>query len=83
MEAPIPQATITNSTGKAIGAVQYQRCGSTQWSALPISALAPGRSVTLQLPEDCVDLDAFYADGKVAGSQRGIKRDFPFTWVLY
>jgi hypothetical protein len=63
--------------------VQYQPCGGARWAALPNAALAPGRSVTLQLPESCVDLNAYYADGKLAGSQRGIKREFPFTWVLY
>jgi hypothetical protein len=79
-----PEATVANNTGKALGSVNYQRCGGADsWSPVPRSALAPGATVTFTLPEACVNLNAYYADGKLAGQQRGIKREFPFNWVLY
>ncbi|HUG23808.1 MAG TPA: hypothetical protein VMN83_14910 [Albitalea sp.] len=75
---------MSNNTGKALGSVHYQRCGGADsWSPVPRSALVPGASVTFTLPEACVNLNAYYADGKLAGQQRGIKREFPFNWVLY
>ena len=78
-----PEATVANNTGKALGSVHYQRCGAENWSPLARSALPAGASVTFTLPEACVNLNAYYADGKLAGQQRGIKREFPFNWVLY
>jgi hypothetical protein len=80
----MPEATIINKTGKALASVQYQACGgATGWSALPGSALSPGGSMRVTLPAACTDLNAFYADGKLAGQQRGVKREFPFEWALY
>ena len=80
----MPEATVINKTGKALASVQFRRCGSEgDWTALPGSALAAGASLRVMLPADCSDLNAYYADGKLAGQQRGVKREFPFEWALY
>lgn len=79
-----PRATISNNTGKSIAAVQYKACGSRGgWTPLPQSVIPPGGVKSYAMPEDCVDLMALHGDGKVAGTQRDIKREFPFNWVLY
>jgi hypothetical protein len=80
-----PEATIVNSTGKPLRDIRYQACGANagEWLALPQSTLAAGASIKQVLPASCVDMDAFYADGRLAGSQRGVKQEFPFRWVLY
>ena len=75
---------VVNKTGKALGSVQYQPCGANgEWAPLAGSALAAGASLRLTLPAACTDLNAYYADGKLAGQQRGVKREFPFEWALY
>lgn len=79
-----PRATISNNTGKALASVQYRRCeAGGDWTTLPQSALANGRAIVVDLPEACVDLAAYHADGKVAGRQHGVKREYPFSWTLY
>jgi hypothetical protein len=77
-------ATVTNSTGKTIGVINYRSCDnrSGEWIPLELPALAPNTMNKFQLPAACVDLQALYSDGKVAGSQTGVRRDFPFKWVL-
>jgi hypothetical protein len=78
-----PQATVSNQTGKPV-VIRYQRCGSTpdQWVQLSDGALAQGGATRFPLPAECVNFDALYADGRVAGSQRSIRNEFPFEWVL-
>lgn len=77
-------ATVSNSSGKSITAITYQPCGDDSGSWMPISVgpIASGSSSTFDLPADCVNMQAFYADGKLAGSQTGVRRDFPFSWVI-
>jgi len=83
--APLPvEATLTNYTGKTIARIDYQSCGDAagSWSQLGIGAVASGATATFQLPTACVNMNAFYEDGRLAGSQTGVKRDFPFKWTL-
>lgn len=76
-------AEIVNSTGKTIARVNYQSCDAPDgWRELAIGPLPSGNMTKFQLPEPCVNLQAFYADGKTAGSQTGVKREYPFRWVL-
>jgi hypothetical protein len=78
-----PKATVSNQTGKPV-AIRYQSCGSApdQWLQLADASLAPGGVTRFELPADCVNFDAVYADGRIAGSQRSIRNEFPFEWVL-
>ncbi len=77
------QASVINRTGKLISRIEYRPCGDTgAWAPLGVSAIPSGMSAAFQLPAACVDMNAYFDDGKVAGSQRGIRRDFPFTWTL-
>lgn len=83
--APLPvEATITNYTGRTISRVDYQSCGDAAgvWSQLGIAPIASGATATFQLPTACVNMNAFHDDGRMAGSQTGVKRDFPFKWTL-
>jgi hypothetical protein len=83
--APLPvEATLSNFTGRTIARVEYQTCGdsSGNWSPLSIGEVAPGQSTKFQLPADCVNMNAYHDNGRLAGSQTGVKRDFPFKWTL-
>jgi len=76
-------ATVQNVSGKAITAINYQPCGDASgWYPLPIGSLPSGVTKTVDLPSDCVNLQAFNADGRLAGSQSGVNRKYPFTWVI-
>lgn len=82
-EAPPPiQARINNQTGQEIVDIQYRSCGQTQWRSLGAGAIKEGTAIQLVLPDTCVDLDAYWSKNRLAGSQRNIKRDFPFFWSL-
>lgn len=83
--APDPVTTILNSTGKSLAEVRYQLCGNAgeDWTRVKDSALRHGASVEFVIPADCINLIAVYEDGKVAGTQTGVKKLFPFRWVLY
>jgi hypothetical protein len=83
--APLPvEATITNYTGKSIARVEYQTCGSApeSWSALGMGAVPSGGSSKFDLPAPCVNLRALADDGRVVGTQTGVRRDFPFKWTV-
>ncbi|MDO9490195.1 MAG: hypothetical protein Q7J32_17625 [Sphingomonadaceae bacterium] len=83
--APLPvEATVTNYTGKTIARIDYQSCGDAagSWAQLGVGPVASGGTATFQLPTACVNMNAFYEDGRLAGSQTGVKRDFPFKWTL-
>lgn len=83
--APLPvEATISNYTGRTIARIDYQSCGDAAgvWSQLGVGPIAPGATATFQLPTACVNMNAFHDDGRLAGSQTGVKRDFPFKWTL-
>jgi hypothetical protein len=82
-----PAATVVNHSGKAIVELRQRRCGAVDeaWQVVADSSIGAGYGTTymFQLADDCADLDAFYGDGKLAGSQRGVIRRFPFRWVIY
>jgi len=78
------EATIVNLTRKPIARIVFQQCGTVpeNWQPLKVPQLDSGRSVTLNLPPGCVDLNAYADDGKLAGTQRQIRTQFPFRWDL-
>lgn len=77
-------ATVFNQTGRTISSINYQQCGSAaeSWLALPVGAIGSGGRAQFQLPAPCVNLIAYYEDGRTAGTQTGVRRDFPFQWTL-
>jgi hypothetical protein len=84
MEEPLVQ--IQNRTGKTIQQFVYRTCGSPsmEWEAMnQVPYLPPLADIVISLPVECADLRAFYADGKIAGTQAGVKKKYPFRWTLY
>lgn len=81
--APV-SATVVNMTGRTIARINYQECGSApdRWIALQIGPLPAGGRAQFPLPAACVNLVAIYEDGRPAGTQVGVRRDFPFQWTL-
>lgn len=79
-----PSAIIENRTGRNLSAINYRPCGieSTEWRPLTDKILPSYNHVNIDLPLDCVDLKAYFSDGKLAGTQQNIQRRFPFNWVL-
>lgn len=79
-----PKVQIENRTGKRIVQIMYRKCGlfTDEWSPLQDVALSHNEYVQIELPVDCADLQAVLAGGRVAGTQQGIKKQFPFKWVL-
>jgi hypothetical protein len=77
-------AKVSNVSGKTINSITYQPCdaGGDTWSPVPVGTIASGGSATFDIPASCVNLQAFYADGRLAGSQSGVRRDFPLSWVI-
>ena len=77
-------AKVSNASGKTVNSITYQRCGaqSDSWSPVSVGAIPAGSSATFDIPDACVNMQAFYADGKLAGTQSGVRRDFPFSWVI-
>lgn len=87
--APVTQttgadATVVNRTGRAISSISYQACGDnpSTWATLSLPVIAPQATVPFRLPQPCINLRAYYADGQLAGMHTGVRWDFPFTWVL-
>lgn len=76
------EATLVNLTGESLQRVEYRACGAAGWNRLDLAPVPTGATVKFQLSEQCVDLDAYYSSGKLAGSQRGVNRDYPFKWTL-
>jgi len=77
------EAKVSNLSGKTISSINYQPCGAgTGWSPVGIGPIADGSGATFDIPDACVNLQAYYADGRLAGSQSGVKRDYPFSWVI-
>ena len=86
--APIeiaPDALIFNRSQKQIKAISYRPCDNADagWTAIEGTTIAGGGVLQLALPAECVDLQAQTADGKIVGTQTGVKRQFPFRWQLY
>ncbi|XID75457.1 hypothetical protein ACF3NA_02635 [Alkanindiges sp. WGS2144] len=85
VEIEAPRAMIQNRATQAISVIRYQPCDSAQeeWADLENSRLQPGQGARFVLPEDCVNLVAYYESGKVAGKQTGVRRSFPLRWSLF
>ena len=80
---PLPvEATLINLTGESLARVEYRACGANSWSQLDQAPVLAGATVKFKISDQCVDLDAYYSSGKLAGSQRGVNRNYPFTWTL-
>lgn len=78
------EATVANRSGQTIASINYQPCDAPAdgWSPIGIKPIPSGANAKFDLPAPCVNLQAFFANGKLAGSQSGIKREFPFSWVV-
>lgn len=78
------EATIANQAKKTITRLAYEKCGASAdgWLPLAAPAIRPNQSIKVNLPPGCIDLNAYYDDGKLAGSQRGITTNYPFSWQL-
>lgn len=76
------EATLVNLTGESLQRVEYRSCGTQGWNRVDLAPVPSGATVKFQLSEQCVDLDAYYGNGKLAGSQRGVNRDYPFKWTI-
>lgn len=81
--APV-QAKVTNYSAKTVASIGYQSCdaNSDVYTTIPVGPLAPNTYVEFDLPAPCVNMQALYADGKRAGLQTGVRREFPFSWVI-
>ena len=77
-------ATVSNVSGKTISSITYQPCGASAdaWSPVSVGSIPSGGEASFDIPDACVNLQAFYADGRQAGSQTGVRRDFPLSWVI-
>jgi hypothetical protein len=77
-------ATVSNASGKTVSSITYQPCGASAdaWSPVSVGAIPSGGEASFDIPDACVNLQAFYADGRQAGSQTGVRRDFPLSWVI-
>lgn len=80
-----PRITVVNRTSAEIAAILYRPCGASTgvWQTLPMDALPPGQSLVTAFPADCADFTAQFSSGRTAGSQTGVKRQFPFRWDIY
>ena len=79
-----PDAVVHNRQHTQIKTLAFRPCDTTlTWTPIHGSSIASGESLRLQLPKDCVDLQAQSEDGKVLGTQHDIKRQYPFQWELY
>lgn len=80
-----PRITVVNRTTLVIAEVRYRSCGASTelWHHLELAPLQPESSAVTDFPLPCADLSAQYADGRTAGSQSGVKQQFPFRWDIY
>lgn len=82
----MPRITVVNRANLAITELRYRPCDAPTeiWQTLQVTMpLAPGQAVLTDFPLPCSDFIAQYADGRTAGTQSGIKRQFPFRWDIY
>lgn len=77
-------AKVSNLSGKTISSITYQQCGASadSWSPVSVGSIPAGGEASFDIPAACVNLQAFYADGRQAGTQTGVRRDFPLSWVI-
>jgi len=80
-----PNIHITNLSGRTIKQILYRECDTTAdvWLPLNNGALISSRyEVHVALPVECADLQAIFLDGKIAGTQQNIKKQFPLKWTF-
>lgn len=80
-----PRMTVVNRTSAPIATILYRPCnaGSATWQTLAIEPLPPGQSLVTEFPASCADYTAQFGNGRTAGSQSGVKQQFPFRWDIY
>lgn len=78
------EGTISNHTKRSIVRVAYQECGQKpeNWMPVSVAALAVNQRAAFRVSTTCADFDAFFDDGKLAGSQRGVQNKYPLEWVI-
>src|ERR1035437_8989258 len=80
-----PSVRVENYTGRFIQQIVYRECGKPTDEWLPLKnglSLPSSHEVYVALPVECADLQAVFADGRVAGTQQNINKKYPFTWTL-
>ena len=81
-----PRITVVNKASMVVTELRYRPCGAALeiWQGLAVAMpLHPGQAVVADFPLPCSDFSALYADGRTAGTQTGIKQQFPFRWDIY
>src|SRR6266568_2117581 len=88
--APVPKLLdptvhIENHTGRFVQQILYRECGKPVEEWLPLKSgltLPSAYAVSVDLPVECADIQAVFADGKIAGTQQNINKKYPFRWTL-
>lgn len=82
-----PRVSVLNRSGAIVAVVRYQSCAVSNdtWVAFAASELAQGQSIYFEYPEgiSCLSFQAISRQGKVLGTQTGVRQNTPFNWVLY
>jgi hypothetical protein len=82
-----PRVSVFNGSGAVVAVVRYQSCGAGDdaWLAFDASGLAVGQGTYFEYPEgiSCLNFRAISSQGKVLGTQTGVRQNTPFNWVLY
>ncbi len=76
--------TLINRSRRPIARVIYQECAQNpeNWLPVNVALVATSQTAKFNIPKPCVDLNAFYDDGRLAGSQRGVRGKYPLEWVI-
>lgn len=80
-----PSVHLENYTGRFIQQIVYRECGKPADEWLPLKnglSLPSTYGVYVDLPVECADLQAIFADGRIAGTQQNINKKYPFRWTL-
>lgn len=82
-----PRVSVLNRSGAMVAVIRYQSCdaGNDVWLAFDASGLAQGLTIYFEYPEgiSCLNFRAISSQGKVLGTQTGVRQNTPFNWVLY
>lgn len=81
-----PRITVVNKANMVVTELRYRPCDAPVeiWQSLAVTMpLRSGQAVVADFPLPCSDFSALYADGRTAGTQTGIKQQFPFRWDIY
>lgn len=75
---------VHNRSGADVASISMKDCAGDEasFAPLPASELDPGRTVTIDLPDTCVDLVARDRRGRVVAEQRGLRALPGTTWTL-